>query len=493
MSNVPPNGRKRRMSVQAAEAKLKMQVDSGELTQGRVTAQWIEKFGVHPCLFASQHRHGEIGGESDAEELDKESHALAEKLLGKLKDHGVYYKHQVQALAMMPDEALNAVLECTAVTHKITEAFDRLSAMERRKNKVRSFFLSLSGSLKSMESMCANYGLAAALVLTMTFANFGAVQEDDWNAYDKQIAIHECQPLIDETCLASTTQRANTHLDYSRPVYCLDALTELHEDPAMNLNGTEMECCIPVIHCVRDATFRVMVAFNIGNGGATAVLLLVVLFTAWLYISLNATKANTDRWSEAKKLSDRLCQEFLFLQIFFIVGMFLAYLGIGATMVLKVSTMGQSWTITLIITFSCLAAPGFAAKCLWEIHQTNTEIDQLRSDGSCQLEEVAHRLAVSKPEKLGETTTAETPMSASEKAAQNRESIAWAEKMGGWEVDSNKDHPGRRIEQKKSGSTKEKSDVAMSRSTGDDTEHDHNAPESQPPRAAAKALDALDA
>ena len=56
-------------------------------------------------------------------------------------------------------------------------------------------------------------------------------------------------------------------------------------------------------------------------------LLLVVLYTSWLYISINATKVNKARWSEAKLLTKSLSGHFVVLQIFFIGGIFLAYLG----------------------------------------------------------------------------------------------------------------------------------------------------------------------
>ena len=148
----------------------------------------------------------------------------------------------------------------------------------------------------------------------------------------------------------------------------------------MNLSGTHHECCIGTLKCIADASFGVELAFSIGNGAGTAVLLLVVLFSSWLYITLNATKANTNRYREARALSERLRQEFLALQFLFSIGMILAYFGIGAVMTMKVTTRSQSWFLMFLTIIMATATAGFALKCLWEILHINKAVDKMRVD-----------------------------------------------------------------------------------------------------------------
>ena len=314
-------------------------------------------------------------------ELVEQANKLTDALMEKLHSNGIFYLHQLEALSMHGQ--LNDVLDCLGVSNKITETFEKLVAMERREHAFMSFMMSLSGSLASMESMCVNYGLAAALVLTMTFANFGALTSDDWKEFLKRVTIHtmRCQEQARTDCEPTGMEPTpNTLLDYTRPVLCLDALNELAEDYALDLNGTRLECCLETIKCVTDASYRWELAFTWGNGGSTALLLLVVLFTSWLYITLNATKANTSRWAEAKLLSDRLRQEFLILHALFAFGMVLAFIGMGSVMIVKVTTYGMSWVVNCIIVVASIITTAFAIKCLWEINQVNKAVDEMRTD-----------------------------------------------------------------------------------------------------------------
>ena len=322
-------------------------------------------------------------------ELEAKANDLAKGLLEKLHGHGIYYLAQLQALSMHGQ--LADVLGCVGVSMQITETFDRLSARNRRKHKVISFLMSLSGNLASMEAMCVNYGLAAALVLTMTFANFGSITHEDWMEYRRNVALHtpKCQALGETNCAPEGIQKSdNIMLDYSRPAFCLTALNTLIEDPAANLTGTDEECCIEVVKCIADKGFEVELFFGFGNGGGTAILLLVVLFTSWLFISLNATKANINRYAEASVLRDRLRQEFLVLQLLFSIGMIFAFAGMGAVMVLKAETYGISWMLYIIFICALFCSVGFALKTLWEIFHINREIDIMRSDATDSFDEV---------------------------------------------------------------------------------------------------------
>ena len=322
-------------------------------------------------------------------ELEAKANDLAKVLLEQLHGHGIYYLAQLQALSMHGQ--LADVLDCVGVSMQITETFDRLAARNRRKHKVISFLMSLSGNLASMEAMCTNYGLAAALVLTMTFANFGSITHEDWMEYRRNVALHtpKCQALGEANCAPKGIQKSdNIMLDYSRPVFCLTALNTLIDDPAANLTGTDEECCTEVVKCIADKGFEVELFFGFGNGGGTAILLLVVLFTSWLFISLNATKANINRYAEASVLRDRLRQEFLVLQLLFSIGMIFAFAGMGSVMVLKSETYGISWMLYIIFIAALICSVGFALKTLWEIFHINREIDVMRSDAKDSFDEV---------------------------------------------------------------------------------------------------------
>ena len=369
-------------SVANGETDLQFAKARGKF-KGRITPEWLKEYGVNDCL---KKYHDFDGGEVKLKhdkpmEMDNQVDKLTSELLEKLKSNGIYYLPQLEALSM--HNQLNDVLDCIGVTNKITETFEKLVAMERRQHAFTSFMMSLSGTLASMESMCVNYGLAAALVLTMTFANFGSVTSEDWIEYLKRIEVHtiRCQDMARSDCEPEGLQPTpNTLLDYSRPAYCMEALNELSDDYAINLNGTDLECCIKAVQCIVDSSFNTEMAFTFGNGGSTAVLLLVVLFTSWLYITLNATKANTGRYAEAKLLSERLRQEFLILHVLFASGMVLAFIGMGAVMTVKVTTYGMSWTVISICTIAFFITTGFAVKCLWEINQVNKAVDEMRID-----------------------------------------------------------------------------------------------------------------
>ena len=340
----------------------------------QITEKWLRDVGLKDC----------------PKEKEKEAKELAKVLLVNLHGHGIYYLKELQALSMHGQ--LNEVLACVGVSMKITETFDRLVALKRRKDKVLSFLMSLAGNLASMEAMCVNYGLAAALVLTMTFANFGSITHEDWMEYRRNVAIHtpKCQELGRTNCVPEGLQRTdNIMLDYSRPAFCMEALNTLIDDPAANLTGTGLECCIEVVRCIADKAFEVELFFGFGNGGGTAILLLVVLFTSWLFISLNATKANTNRWAEADVLRNRLRQEFLVLQFLFSIGMIFAFCGMGSVMVLKSETYGVSWMLYIVFISAMVVTIGFGLKTLWEIFHINHEIDRMRSDGTSMLAETA--------------------------------------------------------------------------------------------------------
>ena len=278
--------------------------DEGAPQEVPVNADYLEPF-VRQAVRAR-------AGERD------EVHRLVHSLHTKCVENAVFWEDQLRGLALLGQ--LNDVLGCVMVSNLITEHFDSRVAQHRTKKPLRSWLRSLAGSLQAMEAMCVNYGLAAALVLTMTFANFGSITNDDWNEYKINVMVEDRDCLNKGTCVDNSL--------------CTRALHLVGAEPWRNLSTTTppMDCCNRVIQCAEDALFWTDFGYTLGNGGGSACLLLAVLFSSFLYIALYATKVNRNRWAEVEKLTKRLSGEFLVLQGTFLVGIVLSGVGLANVM-----------------------------------------------------------------------------------------------------------------------------------------------------------------
>ena len=291
---------------------------------------------------------------------------LVQSLRAKCKENAVFYEDQLQSLSHLGK--LNDVLGCVMVSSLITEEFDNRVAIKRSKKPIRSWFYSLAGSLQAMEAMCVNYGVCSALVLTMTFANFGSITNDDWDEYMINVQVPA------KGCLSSSTCADNS--------ICKRALHLVVAEPWTNLSATDppMACCNEVIQCAEDALFWTDLGYTLGNGGGSACLLLDVLFSSWLYIALYATKVNRNRWLEVKRLTSRLNGEFLILQGTFVVGMVLAGIGNANVMIVKVTDDKMSWVSFGISMVSGLLFIFMLSKICIEITKVNSFVDKLRAN-----------------------------------------------------------------------------------------------------------------
>ena len=298
---------------------------------------------------------------------------MAKDLLERLNKNGIFYLYQLQQLAL--HGKLNDVLDCVGVTEEIGEMFDLHVAEKRRERKCSSFFLSLSGNLDVMESTCKNYGLVSALVLTMTFANFASITKEDWDAYRRlELENPGCQSLAINM---PDDMFSENHLGW-RKLYCLQAYQALVADPTISLVNTTMAGCLPVIKCAMLTSWNRELAFAAGNGGGSTMLLLVVLYAAWLYISLHATKCSRERYEEAKLLTRQLQNEFLILHSMFVLGIGASFFGIFSVMGIKASTYFMSWLVTIIGIAGGIIAFGILVSQIWEIFWVNVKVDRLR-------------------------------------------------------------------------------------------------------------------
>jgi len=298
---------------------------------------------------------------------------LSVLLLARLHAHAIFTRGHLEDTCMQG--TLEHVLECKGVSDAISEYFDKRAAARRRETPLISFFMSLSGSLEAMDEICVHYGLAGALVLSMSFANFGSLSKEDWQNYlFIALAENKCQAQASSCKL---NQLSSNLLGWEE-LYCQSALEELVDDPSLNITGTDMECCLPAIVCVKQYLWNLEALFTVGCGGGSACMLLVVLFTSWLYISLHASKANRSRYAEARLLTARFRQEFVFLHCLFVVGIGLCFTGIISVMSLKVNTIGQSYLVFAISLGSSAASCCALFKCGWEIFFLNRSVDTLR-------------------------------------------------------------------------------------------------------------------
>ena len=329
-----------------------MVADNQDSEQVKVDDKYLERF-VRQAFRAPN------GEQNDA------VHKLVESLATKCGQHAVCFEDQLRGLAHLGQ--LSETLECVVVANLITEHFDSMVSKERMKKPVRSFFFALSGSLQAMEAMCVNYGVCSALVLTMTFANFGVLGKDDWTEFMINVMMdtRDCWSL--STCPGGGN-------------ICLRAAHLVADEPWTNLS-TEvppLDCCRAVVQCGKDSLFRADMAFTLGNGAGSACLLLVVLFSSWLYIAIYATKVNRNRWVEVRKLTKRLSGEFFLLQVTFLVGIVFAGVGIGAVMTIKVTTETMSW-VTYFLTYIMMVFLAYMLlKIIWEILMINRYVDKAR-------------------------------------------------------------------------------------------------------------------
>ena len=275
---------------------------------------------------------------------------LTEAIHSRLTDNGVVHMDQLHDLAIHGD--LAGVIECSAVTDNISRYFYTKIALKRRDTPIQSFWISLAGNFESMQNMCVNYGLAAAL---LTFGNFGAVDRDAWDAfYHIVLSDPDCQGEAKEHCGDEQIDPNQLGFvsagDHDPGLRCLTAMDTVLEDRAADLEAIGMGCCKKALECTKVGVWRVELYYSLGNGAGSAFLLLVVLFSSWLYIALHATKVNHARWAEQEFLIARLRQEFCILQVLFAMGLILALFGIYSVMVVKVTTSFLSYLSRLLST-----------------------------------------------------------------------------------------------------------------------------------------------
>lgn len=255
--------------------------------------------------------------------------------------------------------------------------------------KVSDSVMDLAGNLQAMKSVCVNYGLAAALILTMTFANYAAIGSDAWiNYVGVWMTSDECQELARASCNSTIQVTSQTKLGgvglskqswtQGAEFYCTDVYREWTKDggnPYMSIQGTDKECCSQTIRCGLLSAWNLELAFIIGNGGGSMLLLITVLYTTFLYIVCSGTQTDLKIDKEVDVLVSNLRVPFLFLHVLFCIGMGFAFFGIVSVMTIRISTpFFSSAAFVIGVIAACLATVIFF-ESLYEVYKINTTLE----------------------------------------------------------------------------------------------------------------------
>jgi hypothetical protein len=284
---------------------------------------------------------------------------------------------------------------------------------------IGAFLHACVGNEEAMESTSSNYGIIAALMLTMTFGNFDFVSLEDLDAYGSNVALDFCLRYQFADALPCGTDTL---------IKCTEAVDLQQHDPWTNLtvhtslyDGTPLACCRPVVDCVTARVLkieyvemtvhivhvrhRIFARFPYDgghlsrrywhvfcNGMASVMLLLVVLQAAWLYIALHATKVNRTRHRERALLVRYFRRDFLLLQLMFLLGMILAFFGLGAVATIKTTERRIAYVIEIMTCVGVVLFTGFLLSIVRAVTSLNARIDSERVRAhddaiSCKLSE----------------------------------------------------------------------------------------------------------
>jgi len=310
----------------------------------------------------------------------EQSKKLSEKLLESLANHAIYSHKQLEDVAMQAGGValLQEILECKGAAEAISKYYDNLNALkESFAPKWKSIELALTGDLEAMDAFLMNFGLAAALIGGAAMSNFTSITKEDWLAYLPLALVEKgCQAKAKALC--GDEAKSPNQLGWE-PLYCQEAVELLTENPTMDLTSNpDLSCCMEALECAKNSKWNLECAYTIGCGGASAAMLLVVLFSAWIFIALHATSANRGRSEEANLLRDQFKDEFVIVHVLFLFGVIFGFVGIIAVISLKVGTLALSWTAWGITLCAAILAIILFVKCPLEVYWLNQTIDKKR-------------------------------------------------------------------------------------------------------------------
>jgi hypothetical protein len=167
--------------------------------------------------------------------------------------------------------------------------FKKLDEVDKKKPWANTFHFTYS--MESMESTCATYGILSALLLTMNVGSFGAIEIEEWGAFESGVAT--------ERCNGTSLFRWSS----GRP-------------------GETVEECITALSAESEKWFIM------ANFGASLFLILTLLFSSWLYIAFGIPGADRTRPDEVQAVVARFSGEFATLNFLFLFSVALSGTGI---------------------------------------------------------------------------------------------------------------------------------------------------------------------
>ena len=340
-----------------------------ELDKMQITAQWIKEEFLSKRL-----------GTFELSEQTDSKQSLEVQLHERLSDHAIYSHKQLEDVAMQAGGValLYEILVCKGAAEAISKYFDNHKALkESLASKWTSISLALSGELEKMDAFLMNYGLAAALITGASMANFASITEEDWLAFlPLALRAEHCQAKAKALC--GLEALSPDHLGWE-PLYCQAAVDKLVETRHLNLTSDPiLSCCFEALECAKYSKWNLELGYTVGCGGASAAMLLVVLFSAWIFISLHASSANRGRSEEANLLRDQFKDEFVIVHVLFFFGVIFGFVGSIAVISLKVGTLALSWTAWGITVFAAILAIILFVKCPWEVYKLNQTVPSVR-------------------------------------------------------------------------------------------------------------------
>ena len=271
------------------------------------------------------------------------------------------------------------------------------ATVQESTHHVKESVLRLAGNYEAMKNLCANYGLAAALILTMAFANYSSIDSDAWIHYQQVwITSDECQELARQSCNSTIKVTHQTRLGgagvdrtawtQGKEFYCADVLHELTMkdggNPFLSFKGTDKECCAATIKCAMLSSWNLEASFIAGNGAGSMLLLMTVLYATLLHIVVHGTKAELNNPVQVKLVQTNLQVPFLFLHILFFIGLGFAFFGIIAVMSIRISTPYFSEAAYGIGIAAAVLASTLILVSFFEVLKVNRKIRNIVTTGN---------------------------------------------------------------------------------------------------------------
>jgi hypothetical protein len=150
-----------------------------------------------------------------------------------------------------------------------------------------------------MESTCATYGILSALLLTMNVGSFGAMEIEEWGAFESGVAM--------ERCNGTSLFRWSS----GRP-------------------GETVEECVTALSAESEKWFVA------SNYAACLFLMLTLLLSSWLYIAFGVPGADRTRPDEVQAVVARFSGEFATLNVLFLFSVGLS--GTGFTQLTQIKS-----------------------------------------------------------------------------------------------------------------------------------------------------------